>query len=171
VVLLALSCPNYSTYDTPKVNKNRYIFNFLGLKWPFWAGVANRPQDAVYPASLKDAEGRKYSGTNKYVMHFAKDELPPAEGFWSLTMYDAEYFFVNNPLNRYSISVRQNLKSNPDGSTDLYIQKDSPGAEKESNWLPAPSGDFVLMLRLYWPDESDPSIIDGSWKIPPVKKV
>jgi hypothetical protein len=63
------------------------------------------------------------------------------------------------------------LKSNPDGSTDLYIQKDSPGADKESNWLPAPPGDFILMLRLYWPDESDPSIIDGSWKIPPVKKV
>jgi hypothetical protein len=132
---------------------------------------ANRPQDAVYPTSLKDGEGRKYNGENKYVMHFPEGQLPPARGFWSLTMYDANYFFVNNPLNRYSISARQNLKSNPDGSTDLYIQKDSPGADKEQNWLPAPSGDFVLMLRLYWPDESDPSIIDGSWKIPPVKKV
>jgi hypothetical protein len=132
---------------------------------------ANRPQDAVYPTSLKDGKGRKYNGENKYVMHFPEGQLPPAEGFWSLTMYDANYFFVNNPLNRYSISARQNLKSNPDGSTDLYIQKDSPGAEKEANWLPAPSGDFVLMLRLYWPDESDPSIIDGSWKIPPVRKV
>jgi hypothetical protein len=132
---------------------------------------ANRPQDAVYPTSLKDGEGRKYNGENKYVMHFPEGQLPPAEGFWSLTMYDANYFFVNNPLNRYSISARQNLKSNPDGSTDLYIQKDSPGADKEANWLPAPSGDFVLMLRLYWPDESDPSIIDGSWKVPAVKKV
>jgi hypothetical protein len=132
---------------------------------------ANRPQDAVYPTSLKDGEGRKYKGEYKYVMHFPEGHLPPAQGFWSLTMYDANYFFVNNPLNRYSISARQNLKSNPDGSTDLYLQKDSPGADKEANWLPAPSGDFVLMLRLYWPDESDPSIIDGSWKIPPVKKV
>ena len=132
---------------------------------------ANRPQDAVYPTSLKDAEGRKYNGENKYVMHFPEGQLPPAQGFWSLTMYDSGYFFVNNPLNRYSISARQKLKSNPDGSTDLYIQKDSPGSDKESNWLPAPPGDFVLMLRLYWPDESDPSIIDGSWKIPPVKKV
>jgi hypothetical protein len=132
---------------------------------------ANRPQDAVYPTSLKDGEGRKYNGENKYVMHFPEGQLPPAQGFWSLTMYDANYFFVNNPLNRYSISPRQNLKSNPDGSTDLYIQKDSPGADKEANWLPAPSGDFVLMLRMYWPDESDPSIIDRSWKIPPVKKV
>jgi hypothetical protein len=132
---------------------------------------ANRPQDAVYPTSLKDGERRKYSGENKYVMHFPEGQLPPAQGFWSLTMYDSSYFFVNNPLNRYSISARQNLKSNPDGSTDLYIQKDSPGSDKESNWLPAPHGDFILMLRLYWPDESNPSIIDGSWKIPPVKKV
>jgi hypothetical protein len=132
---------------------------------------ANRPQDAVYPTSQKDAEGKKYNGANKYVMRFPEGQLPPAEGFWSLTMYNAEYFFVSNPLNRYSISARQNLKTNPDGSTDLYIQKDSPGADREANWLPAPPGDFILMLRMYWPDESDPSIIDGSWKIPPVKKV
>jgi hypothetical protein len=132
---------------------------------------ANRPQDAVYPTSMKDAEGGKYSGANKYVMRFPKGQLPPAQGFWSLTMYNSEYFFVSNPINRYSISARQNLKSNPDGSTDLYIQKDSPGADKESNWLPAPAGDFVLMLRMYWPSEKNPSIINGSWKIPPVKKV
>lgn len=132
---------------------------------------ANRPQDAVYPTSQKDGEGKKYSGANKYVMRFAKGQLPPALGFWSLTMYNADYFFVSNPLNRYSISARQNLKSNPDGSTDLYIQNESPGKEKESNWLPAPPGDFILMLRMYWPSEKTPSIINGSWKIPPVKKV
>jgi hypothetical protein len=130
---------------------------------------ANRPQDAVYPTSQKDAEGRKYNGANKYVMNFPKGQLPPADGFWSLTMYDSAYFFVNNPINRYSISARQNLISNPDGSTDLYIQKDSPGQDKEANWLPAPAGDFILMLRMYWPQEKNPSIIDGSWKIPPVK--
>jgi len=132
---------------------------------------ANRPQDAVYPTSLKDGDGRTYNGANKYIMRFAKGELPPAEGFWSLTMYDGQYFFVANPINRYSISARQNLKPNPDGSTDLYIQKDSPGSDKESNWLPAPADKFILMLRLYWPDESPPSIIDGTWTIPPVKKV
>jgi hypothetical protein len=132
---------------------------------------ANRPQDAVYPTSMKDAEGRKYSGANKYVIRFAKGKLPPALGFWSLTMYDADYFFVNNPLNRYSISARQNLKSNPDGSTDIYIQNESPGKDREANWLPAPTGDFVLMMRLYWPSEKPPSIINGSWTIPPVKKV
>jgi len=132
---------------------------------------ANRPQDAVYPTSKADAEGRKYNGANKYVMHFPKGHLPPAEGFWSVTMYNSGYFFVDNPLNRYSISPRQDLKTNPDGSTDLYIQHESPGKDKESNWLPAPAGDFILMMRLYWPSETDPSILDGSWTIPAAKKV
>jgi len=132
---------------------------------------ANRPQDAVYPTSLKDAEGQAYDGANKYVMRFPKGQRPPVEGFWSLTMYNDKYFFVSNPINRYSISPRQNLKTNADGSTDLYIQKDSPGPDKESNWLPAPDGKFILMLRMYWPNESSPSILNGSWKIPPVKKV
>ena len=132
---------------------------------------ANRPQDAVYPTSLKAANGDTYDSANKYVMHFPKGQLPPARGFWSLTMYDADYFFVSNVLNRYSISPRQGLKANPDGSVDLYIQKDSPGADKESNWLPAPPGKFILMLRMYWPSEQSPSIINGSWTIPAVKKV
>jgi hypothetical protein len=131
---------------------------------------ANRPQDAVYPTSLKDPEGKAYDGANRYVMHFPRRQLPPVGGFWSVTMYNDKYFFVDNPLNRYSISARQNLKANPDGSTDLYIQNDSPGPDKESNWLPAPAGKFVLMLRMYWPNENRPSIINGSWKIPPVMK-
>ena len=132
---------------------------------------ANRPRDAVYPTSLEEAFDTPYDGASKYVIHFDKGQTPPAEGFWSITMYDTGYFFVANPINRYSISPRQDLKSNPDGSVDLYIQHDSPGADKESNWLPAPAGKFVLMMRIYWPDESDPSILDGSWKIPPVRKV
>jgi hypothetical protein len=132
---------------------------------------ANRPQDAVYPTSEADAEGKPYSGANKYVVHFDKGRLPPAEGFWSLTMYNGEYFFVANPLNRYSISARQNLKANADGSVDLYLQNESPGVDKESNWLPAPKDKFLLMMRLYWPSEKNPSIIDGTWKIPPVKVV
>ncbi len=129
---------------------------------------ANRPQDAVYPTSLKDAKGDSYDGAHRYVMHFPKGHLPPVRGFWSLTMYDENYFFVANPLNRYSISARQNLKPNADGSVDLLIQHESPGADKESNWLPAPAGKFVLMLRMYWPQDKDPSILDGSWKIPAV---
>jgi hypothetical protein len=132
---------------------------------------ANRTHDAVYPISLKDADDRDYEGSNKYVIRFDKGQTPPAEGFWSITMYDSQYFFVANPTNRYSISPRQNLKSNPNGSIDIYVQKDTPGADKESNWLPAPAGKFILMLRMYWPNESDPSILDGTWTIPPVKKV
>jgi hypothetical protein len=143
---------------------NRALVTAIGLG-------ANRVQDAVYPTSLKDADGNDYSGANKYVMRFPKGQLPPVHGFWSLTMYDANYFFVANPINRYSISARQNLKANPDGSVDLYIQNQSPGAGKESNWLPAPSGKFVLMLRMYWPNEKSPSILNGTWKIPAAKKV
>ena len=132
---------------------------------------ANRPQDAVYPTSEGPKVAESYNGKNKYVMHFDKGQLPPAEGFWSVTMYDGDYFFVDNPLNRYSISARQDLKKNDDGSVDLYFQHDSPGADKESNWLPAPADKFILMMRLYWPSEKNPSIIDGSWKIPAAKKV
>jgi hypothetical protein len=124
---------------------------------------ANRPEDAVYPVSRADADGSAYDGKNKYVIRFAKGQEPPARGFWSITMYDESYFFVANPINRYSISPRQNLKRNDDGSVDILIQKESPGADRESNWLPAPSGKFVLMMRLYWPNETKPSILDASW--------
>ncbi|MFO1105890.1 MAG: DUF1254 domain-containing protein [Amaricoccus sp.] len=135
---------------------------------------ANRPEDAVYPTSLKQAVGvlgRDYMGSEKYVLTFPAGQLPPVNGFWSLTMYDENYFFVANPLNRYSISPRQDLKANKDGSVTLYLQHESPGADKEANWLPAPAGRFLLMLRLYWPKLKKPSIIDGSWVIPAVKKV
>ncbi len=132
---------------------------------------ANRPQDAIYPTSEGPNVLRSYTGARKYVMHFPKGELPPAQGFWSLTMYDKDYFFVKNELNRQSISARQNLKPNADGSVDLYIQNENPGPEKESNWLPAPKDKFILMMRLYWPSEKSPSLIDGSWKVPQVKEV
>ena len=132
---------------------------------------ANRPQDAVYPTSEVDAAGQPYNGTNKYVMHFPKGQMPPVNGFWSLTMYNAEYFFYGNPLNRYTLSARNDLKKNADGSIDLYLQHESPGPDKESNWLPAPADKFILMLRLYWPTEKSPSILNGTWKIPAVTKV
>lgn len=129
---------------------------------------ANLPQDAVYPTSEVDSSGKPYDGANKYTVHFDKDQLPPAEGFWSLTMYDGGFFFVDNPLDRYTLSQRNNLTVNSDGSVDLYLQHENPGPEKEANWLPAPSGKFILMLRLYWPKQTPPSIIDGTWKPPAV---
>lgn len=128
---------------------------------------ANRPQDAIYPTSEGPDLLLSYHGSHKYKIHFDKGELPPVNGFWSLTMYDAQYFFVANPLNRYSISERNDLKANDDGSVDLYIQHDSPGADKESNWLPAPDGKFILMFRFYWPKDA---FIDGTWKMPEVKR-
>lgn len=132
---------------------------------------ANLSHDAVYPKTQVDSEGNKLNGTNKYMITFPKGQTPPVKGFWSLTMYDHRYFFVNNPLHRYTLSPRNDLKYNADGSLGLYIQNESPGADKESNWLPAPKGNFVLMLRLYWPNEIPPSILDGSWTPPPVRKV
>ena len=132
---------------------------------------ANRPQDAVYPTSEGPDVLKKYSGEQKYVMHFNKGETPPVKGFWSLTMYDASYFFVPNALNRYTLSQRNKFKPNKDGSVDLYIQRESPGKDKEANWLPAPSAQFILMMRLYWPTETPPSLLDGTWKVPEVKEV
>ena len=132
---------------------------------------ANRLQDAVYPTSDLDATGQPYDGRKHYVMHFNKGGLPPVNAFWSLTMYNAEFFFVDNPLNRYTLSERDKLKRNSDGSVDLYLQAENPGAANESNWLPAPTGRFVLMLRMYWPKENPPSILDGSWEPPEVTQV
>jgi hypothetical protein len=128
---------------------------------------ANRPEDAVYPVSRVDASGKPYDGANKYVLRFAKGELPPVNAFWSLTMYDAQMFFAANKLDRFTLSQRDSLEYNDDGSVDLYIQHESPGSDKESNWLPAPAGRFVLMLRMYWPKES---LLDGSWQAPGVRK-
>ncbi len=129
---------------------------------------ANRQEDAIYPLTEKDEKGDKLNGANKYTIHFDKGQVPPVKGFWSLTMYDDKYFFIANPLNRYTLSSRFDFKYNEDGSLDFYIQKDSPGKDKEANWLPAPAGDFVLMFRFYWPDET---IIKGKWKMPFVKKM
>jgi hypothetical protein len=149
----------------------QYGTNYLQRAYVTAIGLgANLPQDAIYPTSEGPDQTEKYSGANKYVMHLDKGKLPPVKGFWSLTMYNADYFFVDNPLNRYTLSQRNDLKQNSDGSIDLYIQADNPGPDKESNWLPAPKDQFALMLRLYWPQETPPSILDGTWQIPQVTK-
>jgi hypothetical protein len=147
-----------------------YGTDYMARAWLSAFGIpANAPKDAVYPVGLADADGQPLdAGKHDYVIRFAsKDDLPPANGFWSLTMYDTGYFFVPNALDRYTLSMRNDLKTNADGSIDLYLQKDNPGPEKESNWLPAPDGGFIPMFRLYWPKETPPSVLDGSW-FPPV---
>ncbi|WP_319550291.1 DUF1254 domain-containing protein [Desulfogranum marinum] len=132
----------------------------------------NRPEDAIYPLSSKDMDGDKYDGSkHDYVIHFDKGGLPPVDGFWSLTMYDKELFLVPNKINRYNISQDDPFITNPDGSVDIYIQTKSPGKGKDVNWLPAPKGKFTLILRVYGPSKSSPSILDGSWEPPPVKRV
>ena len=130
---------------------------------------ANQPEDAVYPLCVADAEGQPLTGENDYVLHFAKNELPPVGAFWSVTMYDAEGFQVANPLHRFAIGDRDALKYNADGSLDLYIQSRSPGVEKESNWLPSPAtGVLGVTMRLYAPK---PQVLDGRWAPPAVTRV
>jgi hypothetical protein len=149
-----------------------YGTNYLHRAFLNWQGPGwNPPEDAVYPMATVDGEGKPLNGANNYVLHFAKGELPPVKGFWSLTMYDSDGFFVANPLDRVSLSERSNFDVNQDGSLDLYIQKESPGKGAEANWLPSPNGPFVLFMRLYWPNDKPPSIIDGSWMPPAVRAV
>ena len=143
----------------------RGMANLLGPGW-------NRPQDAVYPLAQKDGNGDGYDGAkHSYVIHFEKGKLPPADAFWSLTMYDDDFFFVANPLNRYDLAQRDRLVVNPDGSVDMYVQAESPGKDKEANWLPAPRSKFSLVMRMYAPKKTPPSILDGSWTPPAVRPV
>jgi len=136
-----------------------------------WGLGANLPADALYPSTNVDGDGKPLNGANRYMLHFDKGETPPVNAFWSITMYNADSFFVDHPINRYAISSWMPLKHNKDGSIDLFIQHESPGKDKEVNWLPAPADEFNLTMRMYWPKETPPSIIDGSWKPPAVTKV
>lgn len=128
---------------------------------------ANLPEDAVYPISYFDVDGKPYDGSSAYVLHFDADALPPAKAFWSLTMYEEEGFQVPNALDRFAIGDRDDLRFNDDGSLDLQIAASEP-AEGSANWLPAPTGSFNLCLRLYYPEAS---VLDGSWTPPGVRKV
>ena len=146
-----------------------YGNDYLQRAFIGFAGLgALPPEEAIYPMAPLDAEGKPFSGASRYVLHFAKEELPPADAFWSLTMYGADQFFVANPIDRFAIGDRDKLVFNADGSLDLYIQKDNPGADKETNWLPAPEGPFTMNLRLYLPRRA---AMEGSWTPPPVKRV
>ena len=140
---------------------NRAFIAYFGL-------AALPPEEAIYPSTMVDHEGRSLDGANKYVLRFEKGELPPAKAFWSLTMYGADQLFVDNPINRYAIGDRDPLVYNADGSLTLYIQRESPGKEREANWLPAAEGPFSMNLRLYLPR---PEATDGRWVPPAVTRV
>lgn len=140
----------------------RALTAYLGLG-------ANQPQDAIYPIALSDIDGNPITAENKYVLHFEKDELPPAGAFWSVTMYDHESFQVDNVLNRYALGDRDPLVYNNDGSLDIFIQQESPGQEKESNWLPsAKAGLLNITMRVYAPKVE---AFDGRWHPPGIKRV
>jgi hypothetical protein len=154
-------------YQTSTVGTYGTAYKLRAMGALIGLGV-NLPEDAVYPASFVDGEGQPYSGTGRYVLHFDKGELPPANAFWSVTLYDKDGFQAPNPLNRFALGDRDNLTFNADGSLDIHIQNASPGKDKEAKWLPAPEGEFNLAMRLYSPRRE---ALEGPWTPPPVKKI
>jgi hypothetical protein len=128
---------------------------------------ANLPEDAIYPSTVVDSEGRALHGANQYTLHFDKESLPPANVFWSLTLYDARGYLVDNELSRYAVGSLKNLSYNAGGSLDIWIQRDNPGAAREANWLPAPPGEFKLMLRLYGPTSE---VLANRWAPPAIRR-
>ncbi|HXU04401.1 MAG TPA: DUF1254 domain-containing protein [Polyangia bacterium] len=129
---------------------------------------ANLPEDAVYPATDVDSAGQPLSGEHRYRLRFGPGALPPVKAFWSLTIYNDKHFLVANPIGRYALGDRDPIRAEPDGTLEVFIQHDDPGPDKRSNWLPAPADRFTLGLRLYFPK---PSVLDGSWRPPPVTRV
>jgi hypothetical protein len=130
--------------------------------------LVNAPNETRYFYQDLDAGGGRLNGASSYRVTFPKGKTPPVDGFWSLTVYDAQHFFAPNELGRYSLGTKnKTLTLDSDGSLTIYVQHTSPGNDLEANWLPAPSGDFSLYLRAYWPKAE---IVDGSWTPPPVQK-
>ena len=151
--------------DTMGVYGNYYLKRAIVAQ----AGLgANVPEDPIYPLNLGDETGEPLDGTNKYTIHFDKSTMPPAEAFWSITLYDPQGFQVANPLDRFAVSSWMPFKYNPDGSLDLYVQNSPNGGDNEANWLPAPKEPFNLTMRVYAP-KSD--ALTGKWNPPPVVKV
>jgi hypothetical protein len=152
------------TYDL-----GNYGTNYLHRAGVAWVGLgANLPEDAIYPMTRIDEDSNPLNGEHCYLIHFKSDEIPSVNAFWSITMYNNQQFFVDNPLNRYAIGDRDNLSFNDDGSLDIYIQHKSPGQNKEFNWLPSPQDSFNLIMRLYSPKTV---VLNKTWSPPPVKQI
>lgn len=146
----------------------------LRATWASNGWPSQLPEVSVYPTTYVDGSGAKLDGKNNYTLTFKKGEMPPIHegGFWSITMYqiDNGLWFYPNKLDKLTVSPRNELVYNEDGSLTLYFQHESPGADKEANWLPAPAALFAMVMRLYWPNKTDPSILNGTWGPPPVVK-
>ncbi len=148
--------------------KNDYVARATGTQ----VGIgANSREEAMYPILDKDASGQPLDGSKgRYTLHFAKGELPPVDAFWSVTMYGLpQQLLVKNPINRYLINspMLPELKKDADGGLTIYIQNQSPGKDKQANWLPAPEGPFVMFMRYYRPKRE---LLENRWQTPPVEK-
>ncbi len=153
-------------FGTREYLKNNYLYRFAAAMLGIYG---NSKDEAMYPVYKIDSSGQPLNGTNRYSVSFAPDQFPPVNAFWSLTMYEQpSSLLVENPLNRYLINSTMipDLKKNSDGGITIYIQNESPGKDKESNWLPAPKGPFSVFMRLYWPKEE---ALNGTWKQPPME--
>jgi len=154
-------------FGTREFLKNNYLYRMAGAVYGIYG---NSKEEAMYPSYAVDANGQRPNGANHYTIHFTPRQFPPVNAFWSLTMYDfPAQLMVDNPLNRYLLNapMMPDFKKDADGGLTLYFQNESPGADKESNWLPAPKGPFLVVMRLYWPK---PEALDGAWQQPPMKK-
>jgi hypothetical protein len=153
-------------FGTRETLKNDYLKRMLAAS----AGIyGNVREEALYPALVHDTEGQPLDGSHRYVVRFAPGQLPPANAFWSVTMYELpSRMLVDNPIDRYLINspMLPSLKKDPDGGLTLYVQHASPGKALESNWLPAPAGPFLMAMRLYWPKAE---ALDGTWEVPPLR--
>jgi hypothetical protein len=155
-------------FGTRAYLKNNYLYRMVAAVLGIYG---NSKQEAMYPAYTVDSKGTPLDGVHRYTIHFGKDELPPVNAFWSLTMYKLpSSLLVANPINRYLINspMLPQLNRDPDGGITFYIQADSPGKNKEPNWLPSPSGPFAIFMRLYWPKQE---ALEGKWKQPPMLRI
>jgi hypothetical protein len=155
-------------FGSREVLKDNYLYRMGGAVMGIYG---NSKQEAMYPAYAVDASGQKLDGSKRYALRFAPDQFPPANAFWSVTMYELpSSLLAANPINRYLINspMLPTLKKDADGGLTIYIQNESPGKDKEANWLPAPKGPFVMAMRLYWPKEE---ALSGQWTAPPLNVV
>jgi hypothetical protein len=155
-------------FGSPEQIGDNYLYRMAGAAFGIYG---NSKDEAIYPSTDVDATGAPLTGADRYTYRFAPDQLPPVNAFWSLTMYELpQSLLVDNPIQRYLVNSQMlpSLVADPDGGYTLYLQHESPGREREANWLPAPEGPFRLVLRLYWPK---PDALNGTWQPPKPEKV
>lgn len=155
-------------FGTREYLKNNYLYRMAAAIVGIYG---NSKQEAMYPIYSVDSDGQMLDGANRYTLYLAPGQLPPVNAFWSLTLYELpSSLLVANPLNRYLLNSRMlpEFKRDPEGGITFYIQNESPGADQEGNWLPAPKGSFFCVMRLYWPQ---PEALEGTWQQPPMQRV